>query len=728
MLFSGVLRGAAGVARHPPGDRRRPHDRPADQLPRLRAVHDLPDPDVLRVRPEAHPRAGLGAQGHRDLRAAAAVARRRPTREPLPEHGDLVDEADRLRGPRGPADRSWSAPSRRTPPRWPTGWAATCPTDTEPVSHDIGEGLKGRAARRARAEREAERARIAARDEERARQPWGVTPRRRRPVARPGWPTYAAGSWSATAAASCSPAPSRTPSTRTAASTADQAEEALRVANAEDVYDALPGGWQGQLDERGRGLSGGQRQRVVLARAIAADAPVLVLVEPTSAVDAHTEARIAERVADVPPRPHDRGHHGLAAVAAPRRPRRAGPGQPRDRRRAPTRTCCSTAPTTAAWSPARWTSRAPAMSRRGGEPSTWLTCSPPRPTPGATAPPTRPSIPRELIPPEEGSFTDRVTALRRRHALRERRALENYAQSRKPDRGWPVADNQAVLRVLPQPAARAPARCSRRWSCSTASPPRPAWSCRACSATLIDRTVAGDAASSLDTAGPADRRGGLRPGAADVPGPADLDGLRPGPAVVGPRVHRPHDPRPAARAGRERQQRRPGHPRHPRRRHDEPLGAVRRPDGDHLRSHRGALDRRDAAQLRRAGRAVAARHRRSPIPQVRRYLAEGPEGLHQRGRDLLPHQQHPDRDRRGRPHGRGARPGRPPGAGRRRRHRHLGAGRALHDDAAQPAVRGHRRGVQRPARGHAAGRRLRLLRRAGSRSARSPRPSCTSRR
>src|SRR5919107_322832 len=57
-----------------------------------------------------------------------------------------------------------------------------------------------------------------------------------------------------------------------------------------------------------------------------------------------------------------------------------------------------------------------------------------------------PVIPRELIPPETGSFTDRVTALRRRHALRERRALENYAQSRKPERGWPVADNQAVLK------------------------------------------------------------------------------------------------------------------------------------------------------------------------------------------------------------------------------------------------------------------------------------------
>ncbi len=49
------------------------------------------------------------------------------------------------------------------------------------------------------------------------------------------------------------------------------------------------------LDERGR-LSGGQRQRLVLTRALAADPPVLVLVEPTSAVDAHTEARIADRL------------------------------------------------------------------------------------------------------------------------------------------------------------------------------------------------------------------------------------------------------------------------------------------------------------------------------------------------------------------------------------------------------------------------------------------------
>jgi ABC-type multidrug transport system fused ATPase/permease subunit len=68
---------------------------------------------------------------------------------------------------------------------------------------------------------------------------------------------------------------------------------ALAVANAKDVLDALPGGLDAEVDERARSFSGGQRQRLVLARALLADPEVLVLVEPTSAVDAHTEARIA---------------------------------------------------------------------------------------------------------------------------------------------------------------------------------------------------------------------------------------------------------------------------------------------------------------------------------------------------------------------------------------------------------------------------------------------------
>mgnify|MGYP001195790302 FL=1 len=58
-----------------------------------------------------------------------------------------------------------------------------------------------------------------------------------------------------------------------------------------------PDGLDSTVEERGRSFSGGQRQRLGLARALLADADVLVLVEPTSAVDAHTEARIAARLA-----------------------------------------------------------------------------------------------------------------------------------------------------------------------------------------------------------------------------------------------------------------------------------------------------------------------------------------------------------------------------------------------------------------------------------------------
>ncbi|QJY47285.1 ABC transporter transmembrane domain-containing protein [Pseudonocardia broussonetiae] len=72
---------------------------------------------------------------------------------------------------------------------------------------------------------------------------------------------------------------------------------ALAAAGADEVLDALPGGLDAELGERGRTLSGGQRQRLALARALTADPPVLVLHDPTTAVDAATEDRIADGLA-----------------------------------------------------------------------------------------------------------------------------------------------------------------------------------------------------------------------------------------------------------------------------------------------------------------------------------------------------------------------------------------------------------------------------------------------
>ena len=87
---------------------------------------------------------------------------------------------------------------------------------------------------------------------------------------------------------------------------------ALEATSSLDILDALEDGLDTLVEERGRGFSGGQRQRLSLVRAILTEADVLILVEPTSAVDTHTEGRIAARLRKV------RGSHTtLVATTSP---------------------------------------------------------------------------------------------------------------------------------------------------------------------------------------------------------------------------------------------------------------------------------------------------------------------------------------------------------------------------------------------------------------------------
>lgn len=76
----------------------------------------------------------------------------------------------------------------------------------------------------------------------------------------------------------------------------DRLLEAIEIADAGDVLTSLSEGLAGMITEKGRSLSGGQRQRVSLARALLTEAPTLVLIEPTSALDSHTESRVAAQV------------------------------------------------------------------------------------------------------------------------------------------------------------------------------------------------------------------------------------------------------------------------------------------------------------------------------------------------------------------------------------------------------------------------------------------------
>ena len=93
--------------------------------------------------------------------------------------------------------------------------------------------------------------------------------------------------------------------------TEDEIAEALAVAQADFVYD-LPWGLTTRVGEQGLSLSGGQRQRLALARAVLGKPRLLVLDDPLSALDVHTEALVEEALARV--------LHGTTAMLVVHRP------------------------------------------------------------------------------------------------------------------------------------------------------------------------------------------------------------------------------------------------------------------------------------------------------------------------------------------------------------------------------------------------------------------------
>jgi ATP-binding cassette subfamily B protein len=79
-----------------------------------------------------------------------------------------------------------------------------------------------------------------------------------------------------------------------AGATEQEIINAAKLANAHEFIQRLPEGYDTLVGDRGMQLSGGERQRISLARAFLKNAPILILDEPTSAMDVHTEALVLE--------------------------------------------------------------------------------------------------------------------------------------------------------------------------------------------------------------------------------------------------------------------------------------------------------------------------------------------------------------------------------------------------------------------------------------------------
>ena len=75
-------------------------------------------------------------------------------------------------------------------------------------------------------------------------------------------------------------------------STQAEIEEAARLAQAHDFISKMPHGYKSPVGERGQLISGGQKARLAIARAFVRNAPILILDEPTAALDSHAEAEI----------------------------------------------------------------------------------------------------------------------------------------------------------------------------------------------------------------------------------------------------------------------------------------------------------------------------------------------------------------------------------------------------------------------------------------------------